>query len=218
MTGSVAVISEAVHSAMDLLAAIIAFVAVSLSDRPPDADHPHGHGKIENLSGAVEALLIFGAVVFIGYEAIDKLMHGNEVQADLPRRHRDGRSAAVNTVVSWHLQRVGRQTDSEALLADSAHLRTDVYTSLGVFAGLTAVHFTGITWLDPAAALAVALLIVWEAWQITAPLGGRSARQGHPGRGAPDRRAGDPAVRPHLPPAALAQVGRRRARSTCTST
>ena len=69
MTGSVAVLSEAVHSAMDLLAALIAFVAVSLSDRPPDSNHPHGHGKIESLSGAVEALLIFGAVFFIAHEA-----------------------------------------------------------------------------------------------------------------------------------------------------
>jgi cation diffusion facilitator family transporter len=167
ITGSVAVVSEAVHSAMDLVAAIIAFVAVSLSDRPPDAGHPHGHGKIEDLSGAVEALLIFGAVAFIGYEAIDKLLHGNEVKQIYLGAIVMGASAAVNTVVSWHLQRVGRQADSAALLADAAHLRTDVYTSLGVVAGLMAVHFTGITWLDPAAALAVALLIVWEAWQIT---------------------------------------------------
>jgi cation diffusion facilitator family transporter len=167
MTGSVAVVSEAVHSAMDLVAAVIALVAVSLSGRPPDADHPHGHGKIEDLSGAVEALLIFGAVVFIGYEAIDKLLHGGEVKQIYLGAAVMGGSAAVNVFVSWYLQRVGRQTDSAALLADAAHLRTDVYTSAGVVVGLLLVHFTGVAWLDPVTALTVALLIVWEAWQIT---------------------------------------------------
>lgn len=166
-TGSVAVISEAIHSAMDLLAAVIAMVAVSLSDRPPDDDHSYGHGKIESLSGAVEALLIFGAVVFIGYEAIEKLLHGGAVKQVYLGAAVMGVSALVNIVVSWHLQRVGRQTDSEALLADAAHLRTDVYTSLGVVLGLLLVQFTGIHWLDPVAALAVALLIVHEAWVIT---------------------------------------------------
>ena len=166
-TGSVAVISEAIHSAMDLLAAVIALVAVSLSDRPPDADHSHGHGKIESLSGAAEALLIFGAVVFIGYEAIEKLLHGGEVKQIYLGAAVMGLSVVINIVVSWHLQRVGKRTDSEALLADAAHLRTDVYTSLGVVVGLALVHFTGIGWLDPAAALLVALLIVHEAWVIT---------------------------------------------------
>lgn len=166
-TNSVAVISEAIHSAMDLLAAIIAFVAVSYSDRPPDQDHSHGHGKIENLSGAIEALLIFGAVVFIGYESIEKLIHGGEVKQVYLGAVVMGASAVVNTVVSWHLQRVGRRYDSEALLADAAHLRTDVYTSLGVLVGLLLVHFTHIGWLDPAVAMAVALLIVYEAWVIT---------------------------------------------------
>lgn len=167
LTGSVAIISEAIHSAMDLLAAIIALVAVSLSDRPPDRDHSFGHGKIESLSGAVEALLIFGAVVFISHEAIDKLLHGGEVRRIYLGAVVMGVSALVNTVVSWHLQRVGKRTESEALLADAAHLRTDVYTSVGVVIGLLAVQLTGIHWLDPAVALAVGLLIVHEAWVIT---------------------------------------------------
>jgi cation diffusion facilitator family transporter len=115
----------------------------------------------------VEALLIFGAVVFIGYEAIDKLIHGGEVTQIYLGSAVMGASALINTVVSWHLQRVGKRTDSAALLADAAHLRTDVYTSVGVFFGLLLVHFTKLTWLDPAVALAVALLIVREAWQIT---------------------------------------------------
>lgn len=167
LTGSVSVISEAIHSAMDLLAAIIAFIAVSFSDRPPDLDHPHGHGKIESLSGAVEALLIFAAVIFIVYEAIEKFIHGGKVEHLYLGSVVMGFSALVNIGVSWYLQRVGKKTDSEALLADAAHLRTDVYTSLGVLLGLVLVQITGQQWLDPVAALAVGVLITREAWQIT---------------------------------------------------
>ena len=167
ITGSVAVISEAVHSAMDLLAAIIAYTAVTLSGRPPDEDHAHGHGKIEDLSGAMEALLIFGAVAFIGYEAITKLVTEIRVEQIHLGVIVMGVSSAVNVAVSWYLQRVGRRTDSMALLADAAHLRTDVYTSLGVLVGLTLVHFTGVQIIDPVAALAVSLLISLEAWKIT---------------------------------------------------
>ena len=167
LTGSVAVISEAVHSAMDLLAAIIAYTAVTLSGRPPDEDHPHGHGKIEDLSGAVEALLIFGAVVYIGYESITKLVAGSRVEQIHLGVIVMGVSSVVNVAVSWYLQRVGRRTDSMALLADAAHLRTDVYTSMGVLVGLAAVHFTGLQVIDPISALAVSLLISLEAWKIT---------------------------------------------------
>ncbi len=167
LTGSVAVLSEAVHSGMDLLAAVIAFAAVIVAGRPPDDDHPHGHGKFEDLSGVVEALLIFGAVVYIGFESVSKLLYGGRVEQLHWGMVAMGVSAAVNTAVSWHLQRVGRRTDSIALLADAAHLRTDVYSSLGVMAGLAAVHFTGLTWFDPLAAMAVGLLIVHEAWCIT---------------------------------------------------
>ena len=167
ITRSVAVISEAVHSAMDLLAAVIAFVAVSYSDRPPDREHPYGHGKIESLSGAIEAVLIFVAVFFIARESIEKMIHGGAVEKVYLGSAVMGLSALVNTAVSIYLQRAGRLTDSEALLADAAHLRTDVYTSLGVMVGLLLVHFTKIQILDPITALSVALLIVWEAWQIT---------------------------------------------------
>ncbi len=167
LTSSVAVISEAVHSAMDLVAAIIAYAAVTLSGRPPDEDHPHGHGKIEDLSGAAEALLIFGAVAYIGYEAINKLVVGAHVEQIHLGVIVMAISSAVNVAVSWYLQRVGQRTESMALLADAAHLRTDVYTSLGVLVGLAAVHFTGVQLIDPVAALSVSLLISLEAWKIT---------------------------------------------------
>ena len=180
ITGSVAVISEAVHSGMDLVAAVIALVAVTISGRPPDENHPHGHGKVEDLSGAVEALLIFGAVVFIGYESIHRIVGGGSVEQPMLGVAVMAASSLINAAVSWYLGKVGRETDSSALLADAAHLRTDVYTSMGVLVGLGLVHFTGLDWLDPAAALAVALLIVLEAWRITSRTVGELLDRGLP--------------------------------------
>lgn len=180
ITGSVAVLSEAVHSGMDLVAAIIALAAVVLASQPPDASHPHGHGKIEDLSGAVEALLIFGAVAFIGYESIHRLVEGGEVRQPLLGVIVMGASSVINLAVSWYLGKVARETDSSALMADAAHLRSDVYTSAGVLVGLSLVYLTGIGWLDPAAALAVALLIVLEAWRITSRTVGELLDRGLP--------------------------------------
>mgnify|MGYP005851212807 CR=1 FL=1 len=165
--GSVAIVAEAIHSSVDLLAAIIAFFAVRSSARPPDDDHPFGHGKIENVSGTVEALLIFVAAGLIVYEAVQKLLHG----AELP--HVDlglavmALSVVVNVVVSRQLFRVARRTDSVALEADGYHLTTDVLTSLGVLAGLVVVRLTGLAILDPLVALAVAGIIVKVAVDIT---------------------------------------------------
>jgi len=180
ITGSVAVMSEAVHSGMDLVAALIALAAVIYASRPPDESHPHGHGKMEDLSGALEALLIFGAVVFIGYESIHRLVAGGDVEQPLLGVAVMAASSVINFVVSWYLGKVGTETDSSALLADAAHLRTDVYTSLGVLVGLGLVYFTGLNWLDPAAALAVALLIVFEAWRITSRTVGELLDRGLP--------------------------------------
>ena len=166
-TGSVSVLAEAIHSGVDLVASVIAFFAVRTSARPPDDDHPFGHGKIENVSGTVEALLIFLAAGLIIYEAASKLLRG----AAAP--HVDlgliamGVSVVANTIVSQMLFNVARRTDSVALEADAYHLRTDVATSLGVFVGLVIVKVTGFGFLDPIIALFVAGLIVKAAWDIT---------------------------------------------------
>lgn len=173
--GSVAVISEAVHSAMDLVAALIAFAAVRASGRPADADHPFGHGKAENISGAIEALLIFAAAAWIVREAALKLAHAETLEMAHWGAAVMLLSCVVNIAVSSHLFRVARETDSIALEADAWHLRTDVYTSAGVMFALGAiwvgeslvpgVHFH---WFDPVAAIAVALLIIRAAWRLTA--------------------------------------------------
>lgn len=172
--GSVSVISEAIHSGMDLLAAIIALFAVRTSSKPADQHHPFGHGKVENISGTVEALLIFFAAGWIVFEAAKKLMNPHPLEEAGWGMAVMLVSAAANMLVCRMLFKVGRQTDSVALLADAWHLKTDVYTSLGVMAGLGIIWLGGLIfpeadlkWVDPVAAIGVALLIVKAAVKLT---------------------------------------------------
>ncbi|NLV15770.1 MAG: cation transporter [Syntrophomonadaceae bacterium] len=167
VTGSVSIISEAIHSANDLLASFIAFFAVKTASKPPDEQHPFGHGKIENISGTIEALLIFVAAVMIIVEAVGRLKHGGEVETIGLGLWAMGISALVNLVVSQHLLNVSKETDSIALEADGMHLRTDVYTSAGVFLGLLLIKVTGYTIIDPIVAILVALLIIKAAYDLT---------------------------------------------------
>jgi cation diffusion facilitator family transporter len=164
---SVSVISEAIHSGMDLMAALIALFAVSKSDKPPDAEHQYGHGKIENLSGVIEAILIFAAAIWIIREAAVKLTTGVQVETPLWGMGVMCFSAAVNWVVSSLLMKTARETDSIALEADALHLRTDVYTSAGVAVGMLLLWVTDIQLFDPLIAIAVALLIIKAAYDLT---------------------------------------------------
>lgn len=167
ISGSVSIISEAIHSSMDLVAAIIAYLSVKLSDNPPDSRHPYGHGKIENISGVIEALLIFVAAVLIIIEAIKKLITGEFViESILLGTVIMLVSGLINFYVSQKLYKVARSTNSVALEADALHLRTDVYTSVGVGTGLALIYITGINWLDPVIAILVALFILWEAFKL----------------------------------------------------
>lgn len=172
--GSVSIISEAIHSGMDLIAAMIAFFSVRTSGRPADEDHPFGHGKIENISGFVEALLIFAAAFWIVFEALKKLIDPHEIQYAGLGVGVMFVSAVINYFVSRRLFQVGAEADSIALEADAWHLRTDVYTSIGVMAALgiiwmghrffPALH---LNWIDPVAAIFVAFLILRAAYVLT---------------------------------------------------
>lgn len=173
---SVSVISEAIHSGMDLVAAIIAFLAVRKAGQPADEGHAFGHGKVENISGTIEALLIFLAAIWIVWESLVKLLRpdpefgkglGWGVAVMLV-------SSVMNFFLSRRLMRVGRETESMALQADALHLSTDVWTSLGVMGGLGLITvseavFPGrhFHWIDPVAAILVAGLIVHAAWKLT---------------------------------------------------
>jgi cation diffusion facilitator family transporter len=173
VTGSIAVISEAVHSALDLVAAILTWVAVRYSGRPPDRAHPFGHGKAESLAALFEALLILGGGLYIVREAVGGLAGGGgppEVSAALAVMVL---SSAVNIFVSGLLFRKGAELGSPALVADAWHLRTDVYASVGVTVALLAIFVGGIVspgtplgFLDPLAALVVSFFILKAGWAL----------------------------------------------------
>lgn len=164
---SVSVISEAIHSGVDLLASFVALFAVKSSSKPPDHQHPYGHGKIENVSGTIEALLIFLAAVLIIKEAISKIIHPQEFAELGWGIAVMGVSALVNLIVALYEIRVGRSNGSVALEADGMHHMTDVYTSLGVFAGLILIQITQVKLVDPITAILVACLILKAAWDLT---------------------------------------------------
>jgi len=173
MIGSVSVISEAIHSGMDLMAAVIAFFAVRTSAKPADEDHPFGHGKIENISGIIEALLILLAAGWIIYEAAGKLMNPQPLSEPAWGVAVMLFSVAINMLVSHRLFIVGEETDSIALKADAWHLRADVYTSLGVLIGLLIILLggyvspgTNLQWVDPVAAILVALHIARTSYHL----------------------------------------------------
>ncbi|MEW6573459.1 MAG: cation diffusion facilitator family transporter [Bacillota bacterium] len=163
---SVAVVSEALHSGIDLLASLMAFASVRQSAKPADEQHQFGHGKFENIAGAAEALLIVLAAGLIIWHAVRKLMHPEPVGTLGFGAAVMGASALVNLVVSQVLMKTARETDSPALAADAWHLRTDVYTSFGVFLGIGIIHLTGRVIVDPLIGILVALLILKAAFDL----------------------------------------------------
>jgi len=163
-SGSVSIVSEAIHSGMDLLAAVIAFFAVRFSDSPPDQQHPYGHGKYENVSGVIEAILIYVAAIWIIFEAVEKLLSKDKSMTQLFSAFVVMMvSSLINYFVSRRLYKVAKETDSIALEADALHLKADVYTSMGVGFGIFLIMTTGYTILDPIIAILVAIFILREA-------------------------------------------------------
>lgn len=166
ITGSIAIITEAVHSLIDLLASVIAYVSVSRADAPADEDHPYGHGKVESLAANVEGMLILVGAAIIVYEATHRLVAGAGVEALGVGIAVMAFSVLANLVVSAVLMRQARAHESAALEGDAAHLRTDALTSAGVLLGLGLVELTGAAAFDSITALAVAAAIVWAGIRI----------------------------------------------------
>jgi cation diffusion facilitator family transporter len=160
ITGSIAIVTEAVHSLIDLVASVIAFISVRKADEPADADHPYGHEKVESLAAAIEGMLILIGAGIIVYEATHRLVVGAEVDALGVGIAVMAFSVIANLVVSTILSRQARQHESPALEGDAAHLRTDALTSAGVLVGLAIVEITGIVAFDSITALLVAAAIV----------------------------------------------------------
>jgi cation diffusion facilitator family transporter len=160
ITGSIAILTEAIHSLIDLVASVVAFVSVRKADEPPDAEHPYGHEKVESLAATIEGLLILLGAAIIIYEATHRLVVGAQVETIGVGIAVMGFSVLANLVVSTVLSRQAKAYDSPALEGDAAHLRADALTSAGVVVGLGLVQITGNAAFDSITALAVAAAIV----------------------------------------------------------
>jgi cation diffusion facilitator family transporter len=162
ITGSIAILTEAIHSMIDLVASVIAFISVRKADEPADEEHPYGHEKVENLAATIEGILILVGAAIIVYEATRRLVVGSSVETLGVGIAVMGVSVLANFGVSAVLMRRARIDESPALEGDAAHLRTDALTSLGVLVGLALVKITGATAFDSITALLVAVAIVWS--------------------------------------------------------
>jgi cation diffusion facilitator family transporter len=158
-TGSVAILTEAAHSGMDLIASIVALVSVRKADEPADAGHPYGHEKMENMAGAIEGTLILFGAAIITYEALLRLVRGGRVHTIGVGIAVIVVSMVVNIVVSRVIGRRARETGSVALEADALHLSADVASSAAVLLGLVLLAFTHAQWIDPTVALVVAVAV-----------------------------------------------------------
>ncbi|MGA8746881.1 MAG: cation diffusion facilitator family transporter [Solirubrobacterales bacterium] len=166
ITGSIAIVTEAVHSLIDLLASVIAFVSVRKADEPADAGHPYGHEKVESLAATIEGMLILVGAGIIVYEATHRLVVGSTVQSLGVGMVVMGFSVLANLGVSTVISQQARAHDSPALEGDAAHLRADALTSAGVLGGLALVKITGDAAFDSITALVVAVAIVTAGLRI----------------------------------------------------
>jgi cation diffusion facilitator family transporter len=172
-TGSLGILSEAAHSGLDLVAAIITFLSIRVSDKPADADHQYGHGKVENFSAFIETGLLLLTCVWIVYEAIERLfLRKVEIEPSIAAFLVMMFSIAIDYWRSRALGRIAVKYDSQALEADALHFSTDIWSSTVVIVGLILVqlgHSYGVLWLrnaDPLAALVVAGVVIYVSWRL----------------------------------------------------
>jgi cation diffusion facilitator family transporter len=172
-TGSLGILSEAAHSGLDLVAAIITFLSIRVSDKPADADHQYGHGKVENFSAFIETGLLLLTCVWIVYEAIERLfLRKVEIEPSIAAFLVMMFSIAIDYWRSRALGKIAVKYDSQALEADALHFSTDIWSSTVVIVGLILVqlgHSYGVLWLrnaDPVAALVVAGVVIYVSWRL----------------------------------------------------
>lgn len=166
VTGSVGLLSDALESLVNLAGALAALFLLSLAAAPPDDNHAYGHGKAEYFASAFEGSLILLAALSIGVAALDRLWHPRAIEGLTWGLVASGVATLINFATARVLLRAGRAHHSIALEADAHHLMTDVWTTAGVALGLLLAGATGLAWLDPVVALAVAANIVWTGWQL----------------------------------------------------
>lgn len=166
MTGSTAILSDALESIVNVVAAVFALGGIAFAAQPADRNHPYGHGKIEFFSAAFEGGLIAFAAVLIIYEVVRAFLYGVDVRALDTGLVVVAGAGLANLVLGWYLVRTGRAARSLTLVADGQHVLADFWTSAGIVVGLLLVRFTGIWWLDPLIAAVVALNLMWTGFRL----------------------------------------------------
>lgn len=166
LTGSVGLLADAAESSVNLVAAVVALIALSVAAKPPDEHHNYGHTKAEYLSAVTEGAMIFVAAVFILYSAVQRLLHPQDLENVGIGLAISMIASVINGVVAVVLSRAGRKYRSITLRADGKHLMTDVWTSIGVVVGVLAVLLTGWNRMDPIIAIAVGLNIIVAGWAL----------------------------------------------------
>jgi cation diffusion facilitator family transporter len=166
LTGSLGILSEALHSGLDFIAAVITWFSVRISDKPADEDHHYGHGKVENLSAFIETILLLITCVWIVYEAISRLISGNtHIEVNIWSYIVVITSIVIDVSRSKALNRVAKKYNSQALEADALHFSTDIWSSTVVLIGLICANFN-IFIADSIAALLVAVIVIWVSFKL----------------------------------------------------
>ncbi|MCJ7764030.1 MAG: cation diffusion facilitator family transporter, partial [Dehalococcoidales bacterium] len=166
LTGSISILAQTMDSLLDLVAVTITFFAINIATKPADKEHPFGHGKVENISAVVQAVLIFTAAGVVIYSATNRIVSRASIEMTEAGIGVMAVSIIVSILLSRHLFRVARKTDSLALEAIAHNIAADVYSAAGVLVGLVTIRLTGLDILDPAIALAVSLVILWSAYKV----------------------------------------------------
>jgi len=166
LTGSVAILTDALESTVNVVAGLIGVYSLYVSAKPRDLDHPYGHGKAEFISAAVEGTLITVAGFIIIYEAVNNLLHPHTISRLDQGIYLVGATAVINYITGAVCVRIGRKNNSLALISSGKHLQTDTYSTLGIIVGLLLLYFTGIAWLDSAVAILFAFIIIFTGYKI----------------------------------------------------
>ncbi|MBC7936446.1 MAG: cation transporter [Rhizobacter sp.] len=166
VTGSVAILTDALESIVNVIAGLIGVYSLYVSAKPKDIDHPYGHGKVEFISAAIEGTLIFVAGIFIIYEAVNNLLHPQSIHQLDWGIILVAVTAIVNYIVGSVCIKTGKKNNSLALIASGNHLRSDTYTTAGIVVGLIVLYFTNIAWIDSAVAILFSLVILFTGYKI----------------------------------------------------
>ncbi len=166
LTNSVAILTDALESIVNVVAAFLGVFSLTVSAKPKDVDHPYGHGKVEFISSAVEGTLIIVAGFLVIYEACINFIHPHTIQKLDRGILLVGATALVNYITGTICLRTGRKNNSLPLIASGKHLQTDTWSTLGIIAGLTLLYLTRLLWIDSVVAIIFAFLIIFTGYKI----------------------------------------------------